>query len=85
MVSKTLTEIIGQLEALTPEEQLHLIAVLAQRVRQVYRPSRPRRSWGEICGAAPYPLVGEDAQDWVSRIRREGDETRSQWWEKDGQ
>jgi hypothetical protein len=27
-------------------------------------------AWFEICGAAPYPLLGEDARVWVSRARR---------------
>jgi hypothetical protein len=30
----------------------------------------PRRQWHEIRGGATYPLVGEDAQEWVSRERR---------------
>ena len=28
------------------------------------------RKWEEIRGKAPYPLVGEDAQTWVSRNRK---------------
>ncbi|MDQ1326877.1 MAG: hypothetical protein QG641_157, partial [Candidatus Poribacteria bacterium] len=35
-----------------------------------------RRKWSEICGLVPYPLFGEDAQDWVSRTRHESDEYR---------
>ena len=30
-----------------------------------------RRKWREIQGKATYPLVGEDAQEWVSRTRQE--------------
>ena len=36
--------------------------------------SRP--SWGAAAGMFEYPLVGEDAQAWVTRTRREGDEQR---------
>ncbi len=32
----------------------------------------PRRQWHEIRGAATHPLVGEDAQEWVSRERQGG-------------
>jgi hypothetical protein len=35
-----------------------------------------RRSWREIRGSVLYPLCGEDAQEWVSRTRRESDEQR---------
>jgi hypothetical protein len=35
-----------------------------------------RRSWREIRGIVAYPMCGEDAQEWVSRTRREGDEQR---------
>jgi hypothetical protein len=33
-------------------------------------------SWRDIRGIVPYPLCGEDAQAWVTRTRREGDEHR---------
>ena len=36
----------------------------------------PRRRWGEIRGHATFPMLGEDAQDSVSRTRRESDEER---------
>ena len=35
-----------------------------------------RRKWREIAGTATYPLVGEDAQDWVSQTRLEDDQER---------
>jgi len=75
-------EIVKQAETLAPEEQLYLIALLASQVQQAYRPAMPRRQWREICGAAPYPLVGEDAQTWVSRSRHEDDQARERRWRK---
>ena len=33
--------------------------------------------WNELRGIMPYPICGEDAQAWVSRTRREGDEHRA--------
>lgn len=73
MATNTLDELIKQADSLTPDEQLRLIAHLAERAREAYTSSRPRRQWQEICGAAQHPLVGEDAQNWVSRTRRESD------------
>ncbi|WP_196521730.1 hypothetical protein [Nostoc sp. WHI] len=35
-------------------------------------------------GMASYPLLGEDAQEWVSRTRREGDEHRERLLTGDG-
>ena len=34
------------------------------------------RQWRELRGALPCPACGEDAQQWVSRSRREADENR---------
>ena len=76
MTTTTLDEVLQKINALTPEEQLLLIALLAQRVRVAHYPARPRRKWRDIRGLAPYPLAEEDAQTWVSRSRREGTESR---------
>jgi hypothetical protein len=73
MGTNSLDELIKQAEALTPDEQLRLIARLAESAREACESSTPRRQWREILGAAQHPLVGEDAQDWVSRTRRESD------------
>jgi hypothetical protein len=76
MSTRVVLEIVRQAETLPLEEQLYLITLLAEKAQQVYRPTAPRRRWREICGAAPYPLMGEDAQAWVSRARQEDDEAR---------
>ncbi len=79
MTSQTLTELVRRARALTPEEQRQLVAHLVRSGREAEQtPAPPRRAWREIRGAAPCPLVGEDAQTWVSRARREGDEEREQ-------
>ena len=80
MASKKLDELIKQVEILTVDEQLLLIARLAERLREVQQVPRPRRKWREIYGSVPCPLLGEDAQDWVSRTRRESDEYRERQW-----
>jgi hypothetical protein len=76
MPTGALEDIIKQAEALTPEEQLRLISRLVERVRLFYAPAPARRRWSEIAGAVTSPLLGEDAQSWVSRSRREADEHR---------
>jgi hypothetical protein len=38
--------------------------------------AQPKRSRSVLKGMAPYPLLGEDAQEWVSRTRREADKHR---------
>lgn len=76
MASGDLDEIIRRAETLTPEELSNLIAHLAQKARELSQAGGRRRQWSEIFGAASYPMVGEDAQQWVSRTRNEGDEHR---------
>lgn len=73
MAFGTLQQIKDQASALSLEDQLQLMAYLAEAVR---RAGRPRRKWMDICGAAPDLLDGEDAQAWVSRGRAEDDEHR---------
>jgi hypothetical protein len=76
MSTEMLQHLIKQVEGLSPEEQLRLIAYLVEKIRATYASPKPGRLWAEICGAAPYPLLGEDAQAWVSRTRREDTEQR---------
>ena len=78
MSADVLNELIKQADQLTPDEQLRLATYLVDKARTAYPAAKPRRKWAEIRGAAPYPLLGEDAQAWVSRTRREGDEKREQ-------
>jgi hypothetical protein len=73
--SEPFQTLLQQTAILTPEEKPRLIAHLADSLRQ----SAPRRrKWSEIRGSAPYPLFGEDAQDWITRSRQESDEHREQ-------
>lgn len=81
MASAELDEIIKRVETLPPDEQLYLISYLAEKARQAYQALPMRPQWRDLQGAAPYPLLGEDAQEWVSRTRRESDQERAQWRE----
>ena len=46
--------------------------------------SENRPSWTAAAGMFEYPLVGEDAQAWVTRTRREGDEHRERSLNREG-
>ena len=68
MMVDALQNIKQQINTLSLEEQLSLMTYLASTVRAAHR---PRRKWLEIGGIAPNLLDGEDAQEWVTRTRRE--------------
>jgi hypothetical protein len=58
---------------LSAEERREMIDLIAHEEGEKLR---RRHSWKDAIGIAPYPLCGEDAQEWVSRTRRESDEHR---------
>ncbi|MDP8962470.1 MAG: hypothetical protein M3O33_00515 [Cyanobacteriota bacterium] len=69
-MSKELLEVMKQADALTPDEQLHLIAHLTQKLRRCEIKRKPRRNIMEFAGIAPNHLGGMDAQDYITRMRR---------------
>ncbi|MBG1262014.1 hypothetical protein [Nostoc commune] len=75
-MSPSLEKILSEIEQLTLEEQLTVMGHLVERVKKHITQTQPKRKWSDLKGMAPYPLLGEDAQEWVSRTRREGDEHR---------
>ena len=80
MAPTTLIDVLELAEKLTPDDQLRLIAHLANIARLAYAAPEPRPKWMDIRGTAPYPALGEDAQAWVSRSRQEDDEARERQW-----
>jgi hypothetical protein len=78
MASAKLEDIIRRAEALTPDERVELITYLVHELAQRTDAAKSvRRDWTELHGIAPDLLQGEDAQEWVSRGRREADEARN--------
>ncbi len=73
-------ELKEKADSLTMEEDLELIDHLVHKIRSSHGGMPPRRKWSEICGTAPYPLAGEDAQAWVKRTRQESDSHRGTPW-----
>ena len=75
MSTETLHNLRKMADSLTTGEQLRLAAYLVDKASANY-PSTTHRKWREFRGMARPSLVGEDAQAWVSRTRREADEKR---------
>jgi len=63
-------DLMKQADALTPDEQLQLIAHLTQKLRRCEIKRKPRRSVMEFMGIAPNLLGGMEAQEYVTRMRR---------------
>jgi hypothetical protein len=75
-MSVLLDTMLKQVEQLTAEERLELIQKVAEGLKSKPRNTSTKPKWADLRGMAPYPLMGEDAQQWVSRTRRESDEYR---------
>ncbi|MCP4421580.1 MAG: hypothetical protein GY805_33630 [Chloroflexi bacterium] len=72
-----LQAILAEIPALSHNETLELIAYLAQYAQRTASPKQASKySWRDIAGIAPNLLEGQDAQDWVNKIRTEE-------WERD--
>lgn len=69
-MSKALFDVIKQANALTPDEQLQLIAHLTKKLRNCEIKRKPSRKVTEFAGIAPNHLGGMDAQEYVTRMRR---------------
>ena len=82
MAYQDLAELMEKSNKLTPDEKLQLIAHLTNNMQDNGHQPQKRYSWHDIRGAVPYPFFGEDAQDWISRTRQEGDEERERQWRK---
>jgi hypothetical protein len=70
-----LAELAGQLSS---TERLRLIERIMHDMATTTEPAAgvARRSSREIRGRVAHPLVGEDAQAWVSRTRSESEDSR---------
>ncbi|WYL95648.1 MAG: hypothetical protein HEQ35_19120 [Gloeotrichia echinulata IR180] len=75
-MSPSLEKIFSEIEQLTLQEQLTVMGYLVERVKEHITQAQPKRKWSDLKGMAPYPLLGEDAQEWVSRTRQKADEHR---------
>lgn len=67
---------------LPPAERLRLVEQIVHDLTAVFPGGElaPQADWMAVRGIAPDLLEGEDAQEWVSRTRREGDRERENQW-----
>lgn len=78
MTTIALTAAIERAEVLTPQERWQLINHLMTQALRQMPGAKPHHRWEDLIGLLPYPALGEDAQVYISRTRREGDEHREQ-------
>jgi hypothetical protein len=72
MSGDTLENLLRQADNLTPSERLLLAARLIDGVRHKIPATEDRRlKWRDLQGSLPYPALGEDAQEYISRTRRD--------------
>ena len=83
MATPLLDMLIRQFESLSVDEQLRLASYLVDRSRQACAGPTPRYRWQDVRGIARYPLLGEDAQAWVSRTRQDDTEQRERAWKSE--
>jgi hypothetical protein len=62
--------LLNDFYTLSPDKQAEAIDFI-QRLKQ--SENAPSRKWQEIAGCFASPLVGEDAQGWISRQRQDAD------------
>ena len=79
MVTRSTEEIYERhIKPLPLTERLRLVEIIAHDLAQQSGDGEPvnRHDWMSLRGIAPDLLDGEDAQEWVSRSRRQADEHR---------
>jgi hypothetical protein len=75
-MSLLLQDLLRQVEQLAPEERLELIRQVAEGLKKSGAIAKPKPRWSDLKGLAPYPMMGEDAQEWVTRTRQEPQQHR---------
>jgi hypothetical protein len=80
----TLEQVSALAAQLSPTERLRLVERIVHDLAATPLGGEPARrcDWMSVRGIAPNLLGGEDAQEWVSRTRREGDDQREKQWRR---
>ncbi len=71
MIESALTAIERETEKLTLQELLKLMESLVRQIRKKSSPVRKQLDWKELYGLGSGLWNGEDAQDYVNRLREE--------------
>lgn len=77
-MSPQLKEMLRNIDQLSTPEQLEIIRHITDRLQQ-RQSDQSKRRWLDLAGTVPHPLLGDDAQAWVSYSRREDQEQRNHW------
>lgn len=75
---QVLERIKQEADALNADEQLRLAAYLVERARSLLPEAQAGRKWRDLRGLYRHPMLGEDAQAWVTRTREDADNQREQ-------
>ena len=78
-MSPQLQQVLSGIDRLLPADKIQVITYVIESIKE-YVPAeivKPSRKWSDLKGLATELLMDEDAQDWVTRTRSEGDEHRS--------
>ena len=75
-MSPLLEAILKQVQQLSNDERLELIQQVAEQMKSGATEPKRKYKISEFRGMVKHPFFGEDAQEWVTRTRREGDEHR---------
>ncbi len=67
----TLEKIEKEIENLTPQEQLKLVEKLAHQLRKTGLAMKKELSWNKLYGLGKGLWKGEDAQEYVNRLRED--------------
>jgi hypothetical protein len=77
-MSPQLQQVLNDVDRLPLTDRIQVMTHVIESIKE-YIPTEPvksTRKWSDLKGMATTQLMGEDAQEWVSRSRREGDEHR---------
>ena len=77
-MSTQLEQVLSDIDRLSPPELIQVMTHVIESIKEHVptAPVKSTRKWIDLKGMATTPLMGEDAQEWVNRTRREGDEHR---------
>ncbi len=74
MSTKALDEVLEKIELLNPEEKQQVLDALSGKATRLdSHTDRPKKKWADLVGILPYPACGEDAQEYITRSRRESE------------
>lgn len=78
MSAEILSEILSKADLLSSDEQLQVIAALAEKARTSASSGGKHNSkWVDMAGLLPYPACGQDAQEYISKSRQESSAKRN--------